>query len=68
MSVFNGFNMKQVSEMLPSVFFEQHVRVYACEAKNIEAAKKAFRKWCTDNDYVIIKAIIISIYSHFFEM
>jgi HD superfamily phosphohydrolase len=45
----------EVSEMLPSVFYEQHVRVYAREEKNIKKVEKAFRNWCRDKNYTIIK-------------
>jgi hypothetical protein len=49
---------KEVSEMLPSVFYEQHVRVYAREEKNIKDVEKAFRKWCKANNYTIIKDFV----------
>jgi HD superfamily phosphohydrolase len=46
---------QQVSEMLPSVFYQQHVRVYSREKQNVKDVEKAFRKWCETNQYTIIK-------------
>jgi HD superfamily phosphohydrolase len=46
---------REVSEMLPSVFYEQRVRVYAREAKNVKDVDKAFRKWCKTNNYTITR-------------
>jgi len=41
--------------MLPSVFYEQHIRVYSREPERTEDVKKAFRQWCKTNKYTIIK-------------
>jgi hypothetical protein len=60
---FNKGNLKfaqklpkaKVSDMLPSVFYEQHVRVYSRLRKDEAVVKKSFRRWCKMQKHTIIK-------------
>ena len=58
MHVYHRLYLVQVSNMLPSIYSEQYVRVYSREEEHVKEAYKRFKQFCEKAGYMPLKVLV----------